>query len=546
MAATEQQQQSTTTTTAPTTAATTLALDTFNSIEKGLINDDDALMHEFEDIDSSPVTVTELRAWYFFGFACDPLSFSFAFFIPLICQGMSAGAGFEAANHSVPCNTTASGYNCVVKLGDTYIGTSSFYFYGTVTATIVQLMMLIGIGSIADHGAWRKKFLLGFSTAGAIVALMYPIATSNDKFLFTSVITVLLGILLGGTWVFVHSYLPPLARNHPLFKEALAAPDASKESLHKKLDAITNEISSKAFVSMYTGALFILVVMAGLGIGFPIPAGFPSTYPLQIGVAIAGLLWLVGVVVVYKYLKERPGPPVPGNESIVFFSVKKVFNAFRKARQLRNLFTFLLGWFMFSDAFTTVTSVAVLWAQSQLGFTTVNVLILSAEVYSLAFVGAYLWNKAQRYFGLQTKTILLMQVTLFSMVPLWGCFALIPGSTVGYKQKIEIYIFGGVIGLLLGATQSTCRSMFSQLLPPGFESEFFSLYQITDKGASWVGPLVVGIIFDTAPRKEYAFLFVFAQFIAGFFFFSFVNLAEGSEEGKKFGAMQRALDAAKH
>ncbi|KAI8619730.1 autophagy-related protein 22-like protein [Chytriomyces sp. MP71] len=508
--------------------------------EKGAVQLD-SLLAEYRDLDDSPVTVSELRAWYLFGYCCDPLSFCLAFFIPLICQGTAAGAGYEASNHSIPCNTTASKYDCVVKVNDnTYIGTSSFYFYGNVIATILNVALLIGLGSIADHGAWKKKFLLQFSTIGAVACLLYPICTTNDKFWLAALLTIVLLVANGSTWVMVHAFLPNLARNHPDFKEVLADPEATADSLQTKLDWVTNRISSTGFVSMYLGALTIMIVMAALNFIVKVPSSFASTYALNVGVAFGGIMWLVGIFVAWKYLKERPGPPLPVGTNILTFSTKKVFHAFSKARQLKNLFCFLLGWFMFSDAFTTTTSVAVLWAQSQLGFTTTNVLILSAEVYFLAFVGAWLWNKIQRTFGISTKTILLAQNALFTLVPLWGCLSLIPGSPVGMVHGMEIYAFGVLIGLLLGATQSTCRSLFSQLLPPGFESEFFSLYEITDKGSSWLGPLVVGIIFDTAPTKSYAFVFVAAQFLMGMAFFSLVNVRNGVEEAKRFAEIQKA------
>ncbi|KAJ3051698.1 Autophagy protein 22, partial [Rhizoclosmatium hyalinum] len=106
-------------------------------------------------------------------------------------------------------------------------------------------------------------------------------------------------------------------------------------------------------------------------------------------------------------------------------------------------------------------------------------------------------------------------------------------------SKIELFVAAGIHGFLLGATQSSCRSLFSQLLPAGYESKFFSLYEITDKGSSWIGPLVVGAIDNSGSSKSFVFLFLAIQFTVGFLFFVSVNVDKGIEEGKEYGALER-------
>lgn len=51
-----------------------------------------------------------------------------------------------------------------------------------------------------------------------------------------------------------------------------------------------------------------------------------------------------------------------------------------------------------------------------------------------------------------------------------------------------------LIGLLLGATQNSCRVLFSELLPHGHEAKFFALYSITDKGSSWIVLKLIGTV----------------------------------------------------
>jgi MFS-type transporter involved in bile tolerance (Atg22 family) len=73
-----------------------------------------------------------------------------------------------------------------------------------------------------------------------------------------------------------------------------------------------------------------------------------------------------------------------------------------------------------------------------------------------------------------------------------GC-ALLDANVLSHTISAEIYVFGAFFGLQLGSIQSYSRTLFSQLIPEGHEAEFFAFFEITDKGSSWLGPLVVSM-----------------------------------------------------
>eukprot|EP00835_Amoeboradix_gromovi_P004838 NODE_406_length_9252_cov_0.363269.p5 type:complete len:142 gc:universal NODE_406_length_9252_cov_0.363269:7757-7332(-) len=53
-----------------------------------------------------------------------------------------------------------------------------------------------------------------------------------------------------------------------------------------------------------------------------------------------------------------------------------------------------------------------------------------------------------------------------------------------------------VFNIHVGAWQALSRAMLTELIPKGKEAEFFSLYEITDKGSAWVGPLLTALVRD--------------------------------------------------
>ncbi|KAJ3200557.1 Autophagy protein 22 [Entophlyctis luteolus] len=383
--------------------------------------------------------------------------------------------------------------------------------------------------------------MVGFSLVGAIPCILLAAVTIREAYMFGGALAVVGMVGLGGTYLFVHAFLPPLARNHPDYVSVRDNTAATRDELRATLDFITNKISSTAFVWMYGGAVISLFVTVVLNARLKVPDFYPDEYTFQIVITVVAIGWLIACAVVYKYLRDRPGPPLPAGENVMLFSVRRVFKSLGKARKLSNLYTFLLGWFFYSDAWGTQAAVSVLWTKTQLGFTSVELLIMAAEVQLLALIGTFAWNRLQMHTKISTKTSLLIQSSFCALIPAWGILGLFPSLSIGYKQKIEFFVAAGIHGLFTGATQSSCRSLFAQLLPAGEEAQYFSLYQIADKGSSWIGPLAVAAIYNSGASRWFVFVFSLCQFSVAAIVFSRVNLETGISQGTPVGAQEMDL-----
>jgi UMF1 family MFS transporter len=74
---------------------------------------------------------------------------------------------------------------------------------------------------------------------------------------------------------------------------------------------------------------------------------------------------------------------------------------------------------------------------------------------------------------------------------------------------------GAVIALVLGGSQALSRSLFSRMIPDGHEAAFFGLYEITDRGTSWLGPFVFGVVVGVTGSYRDAILSLVFLFGAG-------------------------------
>jgi UMF1 family MFS transporter len=93
---------------------------------------------------------------------------------------------------------------------------------------------------------------------------------------------------------------------------------------------------------------------------------------------------------------------------------------------------------------------------------------------------------------------------------------------------------------VLGGLSSFCRSVFGELVPPGFEAAFYALYAITDKGSSVFGPAIVGAITDATGEIRPAFWFLAALIAAPIPLLLMVDLERGKRDGI---ALARELEA---
>ena len=77
----------------------------------------------------------------------------------------------------------------------------------------------------------------------------------------------------------------------------------------------------------------------------------------------------------------------------------------------------------------------------------------------------------------------------------------IPNSPIGLVSPTEMFLFSFIYGGNVGSMQSYARTIYAELIPVGRETEFFSIYEITAKGSSFLGPLIVAIVSNTSTMR---------------------------------------------
>jgi UMF1 family MFS transporter len=86
------------------------------------------------------------------------------------------------------------------------------------------------------------------------------------------------------------------------------------------------------------------------------------------------------------------------------------------------------------------------------------------------------------------------------------------------------------IGIVLGGTQALSRSYYSLLIPRGKEAEYFSFYHAMERGTSWFGTLVFGLVYQFTDSYRPAIFALVGFFLIGGLLLMRVDTQRGIRE----------------
>lgn len=384
----------------------------------------------------------------------------------------------------------------------------------TISVSVaVQAIVFISLGAFADHYSYRYYGMLSATLIAQATAICFIFLSSGSLYLTAAILTMVLNASFGVGGVFYNAYLPVLVDAHPDLKGygGVNVP----RSLQGFREELMDRTSAYGFMWGYAASGVIMVLCFGLTIILG-SEDEEERLALRASVMMCGIWWALLTPITFCWLKKRPGPPLPKYTPkylVILHGWKSILGTLRDAIRYRHTGIFLVCFFFYSDALSSITYLGVLFAQESLCFSITQQAIMLIIIWPTSVLGNYLYVRLKKAFKLRTKTVILINLAVYSVVCLYGTLGLIDSLPFGLKTTAEMYIFAAVHGLHVGALQSFQRALFADLIIPGRETEFFSLYAITDKGSSWLGPFVIGIIKQTTGSFRGGFIYLLIMLV---------------------------------
>ncbi|MFF2654914.1 MFS transporter [Streptomyces sp. NPDC058045] len=420
----------------------------------------------------------EQRGWYMYDWAYSVYSTSVltVFLGPYLTSVAKAAADVDGYVHPL---------GIPVRAG-------SFFPYSVSLSVILAVLVMPLAGAAADRTG-RKKPLL------AVTAYLGAGATAGMFFLDGQ------RYLLGGALLVVANASGAVAAS--LYNAYL--PQISEP-------AERDTVSSRGWAMGYAAGALVLVADLVLYQGHD-SFGVSESTAVRICLATAGLWWGGFALIPLARLRDRHRPRQGDAAAPTVPGWRQLAATVRDMRRHPLTLSFLLAYLIYNDGIQTVISQASVYGSEELGLEQSTLITAVLLVQVLAVGGALALGWLARRYGAQ-RTI------LGSLVAWTGTLA--AGYFLPAGKPVWFFVLAACIGMVLGGSQALSRSLFSHLVPPGQEGEYFAAYEMSDRGMSWLGPLLFGLTFQLTGSYRDAIVSLVVFFAVGFVLLARVPLRQ--------------------
>jgi UMF1 family MFS transporter len=391
----------------------------------------------------------------------------------------------------------------VATLGPFGSVTALSLFPFCISASVfLQVLLLPLLGALADYSGAKKRLMAAFCYGGVAATCLLFFVT-GQRYLVGGLLLIAANLGFGVSIVLYNAFLN----------------DITTEDQRDK-------VSSRGYAIGYLGGGLLLAANLGL-VSASDRLGVSRELTVRISLLSAGLWWGGFALITFARLHPRAAAHGrPSRRSYLAIGLSELRELWTTLAGLPQTRRFLIAYMAFNDAIQTVIAVASVFLAQELFVARglpANEPFLMGLVLMIQFVafgGALLFERIAVFSG--AKAAILLSLVLWSGIVIYA---------YGFLQTIaQAWLMGTVLAMVLGGSQALSRSLFSRMIPPGREAAFFGLYEITERGTSWVGPLVFGLVATMTGSYRQAILSLIVLFVAGMIVLFFTDTEQAMRD----------------
>jgi UMF1 family MFS transporter len=337
-------------------------------------------------------------------------------------------------------------------------GADSTAYLGYAIAISTLILALLGpiLGTIADYQGFKKTFFAGFSLLGVIsTALLTFIPNDHWQLLLICYVFIMIGS--AGSNVFYDAFLVDVSDDERM-----------------------NKVSTRGFALGYIGSTIPFIVSIAI-----ILLAQQEVLPLsvtaasQIAFFITAVWWGAFTLPMLRHVRQKHF--MKREPRIIANSFGRLWGTLKEIKRYRALFLFLLAYFFYIDGVGTIITMSSAYG-SDLGIEATDLLIILFVTQVVAAPFAMLYGRLADRFG--SKLMLYAGIVVYIIVCIYAYFM---------KTAFDFWILAMLVATSQGGIQALSRSYFARMVPKQNANRFFGFYNIFDKFASILGPLLVGL-----------------------------------------------------
>lgn len=377
--------------------------------------------------------------------------------------------------------------------------TSTFYLgLGNSFGSLLVAILAPFLGAIADHGSYKKKFLVTFAFLGCLTTANLSLVHMG-QWQIALILYIIACIGFSGANTFYDSLLPSVASE-------------------KKVDFVSSLGYGLGYIG--GGLLFLINVLMYLN-----PQLFNlanETAAIKASFVMVGIWWLLFTIPLILYVKEEKNENNVTIRESINIGRKEFVSTVKSLRQLPTLLTFLIAYWFYIDGVDTIVRMSVDFGTA-LGFPASSLIVALLLTQFVAFPAAIGYS----YFGnkIGVKKALLVAIGGYTLIAFLGAFM---------NKEFHFYLLAAGIGLFQGGIQALSRSFYTRLIPKNRSAEFFGFFNMLGKFAAILGPLLLGLTTLITGNNRYGIISLIILFIIGGVLLNRVDITKNEEELKQF------------
>ena len=354
----------------------------------------------------------------------------------------------------------------------------AYWGYAASAVTVITAVLSPILGTLADTRGFKKPIFILCLVVGVAGCCAMGLAKTWLPFLL---IFVFAKVGFSGSLVFYDSMLSDVT-----------TPD--------RMDVV----SSRGYAWGYIGSCVPFVVCLALVLGSG-AIGLSQMTALNIALFITAAWWLAMTLPLLKSYRQLHYVEV--EKHAIRQSFARIGHTLRHLHEDKQVFWFLLAFFCYIDGVYTIIDMATAYGTA-LGLDTTGLLLALLVTQIVAFPSALIFGRLSAKYP--STTLIPVCIAAYAGIALFAFFL---------TQQWQFWVLAFVVGMFQGGVQALSRSHFAKIIPPEKSGEYFGLFDICGKGASFLGTMIVSVGSQLTGSANVGVGSLIVLFIVGFVLF---------------------------
>lgn len=328
----------------------------------------------------------------------------------------------------------------------------AYWGYASSIVTVITAILGPILGTLADTKGFKKPIFMLCLFVGVLGCCAMGFAGTWLAFL---VIFIVAKVGYSGSLVFYDSMLGDV-------------------TTPERMDIV----SSRGYAWGYIGSCAPFVVCLALVLGADL-IGLSQMTALSISLVITAVWWLVVTLPLLKKYQQKNYVEV--EKHAIRQSFARIGNTLRNLPKDKQVFWFLLAFFCYIDGVYTIIDMATAYGTA-LGLDTTGLLLALLVTQIVAFPSALIFGRLSVKYP--SSKLIPVCIAAYTGIAIFAFFL---------EQQWQFWVLAVVVGMFQGGVQALSRSHFAKIIPAEKSGEYFGLFDICGKGASFLGTMLVSV-----------------------------------------------------